>query len=209
MALLGVSSILLAGCDAPKEQPSAPVGDVAKAAVVPQGVATDEKLASAKTIETSFGQIRIEEVGLNDGAHVEGGRLAVTYLASGKSYPDTVQGGSIGAFGEWSVDDRFSAYPVIVSSAGGTGQGYTCSTTQLTELRPEGPTKLVSFKDHFDNDGVPGAKPEAIDGKVVAVERGRGFTVQFTGTRQFTAVYTRKGNSYDLQGGDAHQIDGC
>ena len=209
IAILGASSILLAGCDAPKQAQAAPRGVVATAAAAPQGVVTGEKLTTAKTIDTSFGQVRIEEVGLKDGAHVEGGRLAVTYLASGKSYPDAVQGGSFGAFGQWSVDERFSAYPVIVSSAGGTGQGYTCSTTQLTELRPEGPAKLVSFKDHFDNDGGPGGKSESIDGKIVAVERDRGFTVQFTGTRQFTAIYTRKGNSYDLQGGDANQIEGC
>ncbi len=200
--------VLLAGCDAPRQdQPDAPA-PAATQAPPTESIAPDEKLAAAKVVDTSFGQVRIEEVGLTDGAHVEGGRLAVTYLASGKSYPEAVEGGSFGGFGEWSVDDRFSAYPVIVSHSGGTGQGYTCVTTQLTELRPEGPAELVAFKSHYDNGGVPDRTPEATDGKIVAVERDRGFTVQFTGTQAFTATYTRKGNRYEQQG-QPRTLQGC
>lgn len=203
LAALGVAP---AACNAPEQEPATAE---TVAAASSQTIAPDENLAAAKVVDTPFGQVRIEEVDLDEGAHVEGGRLAVTYLATGKAYPQAVQGGSFGTFGEWSVDQRFSAYPVIVSSAGGTGQGYTCSTTELTELRPEGPVKLVSYKDHFDNSGVPDRKPESVDGKIVAVERDRSFSVQFTGTRQFTAVYNRKGNGYELQGGDANALQGC
>lgn len=199
---------LLAACDAPRQEQASAPGYTASAAAPTESIAADEKLAAARTVDTPFGQVRIEEVGLTDGAHVEGGRLAVTYLATGKSYPEAVEGGSFGGFGEWSVDDRFSAYPVIVSHSGGTGQGYTCVTTELTELRPDGPAKVAAFKSHYDNGGVPDRKPEATDGKIVAVERDRSFTVRFTGTQAFTAVYTRKGNSYEQQG-QPQMLEGC
>ena len=199
---------LLGGCDASKqEQASAPTSDASEP-VLSASIAPDEKLARSKTIDAPFGKIRIEEVGLTDGAHVDGGRLAVTYLATGKSYPEAIEGGSFGGFGEWSVDDRFSANPVIVSHSGGTGQGYTCVTTQVTELRPEGPTKLAEFKSHFDNEGVPGDKPQSTDGRIVRVDRDRSFAVEFTGTQAFTAVYTRNGNSYE-QRGQPRTLDGC
>lgn len=201
--------VALSGCNnPPQDQPTTQGYADATQPAPGQSLAPDETLAAARTIDAPFGKVRIEEVGQTDAAHVEGGRLAVTYLATGKSYPDAVKGGSFGGFGDWSVDDRFSAYPMIVSIAGGTGQGYTCTTTELTELRPEGPIKVAAFKSHFDNGGVPGRKPEATDGKIVAVARDKGFTVQFTGTQAFTAVYTRKGNSYEQQG-QPRTLEGC
>lgn len=209
--LLGATALSLAACKAPEQhEPSKPASmDAADADAARQGAAANEKLAKSQKIETAFGPVRIDQYDLVDGSHADGGRLAVSYLGSRKDYPKTVVGGSFGNFGDWAVDNGFSSNPVIVSKSGGTWQGYTCTWTELTELKPNGPVRLALIEDSFDDRGAATGPPQSVQGKIVSVERDRSFTMQFEGTRRFAAVYTRKGNGYELQGGPDRKLEGC
>jgi len=116
-----------------------------------------------------------------------------------------VRSGSFGQIAELSVSAKFGALPVIYAQGGGTWQGYTCGWTTLTELRPGGPAELVRvmtlYSDGSRDDG------ESTEGKIADIVPGRSFAVNFTGSRNFTARYERRGDRYVLAGGEA--LEGC
>ena len=179
-------------------------------------------IASSKRINAPFGPVEIVEHSFPDASHAQSGEIDVSYLRKtgdgtvvAKHFPATVRLGSFGSMSDWSVDNRFARYPVIVSNGGGTWQGQTCSWTVLTELRPEGPVELVSFENSYDNSGYIGddnensEKATSVESEIDGIEKDKSFTVRFTGTQNFTARYVRQGDKYRLDGGEDHQLSGC
>lgn len=165
-------------------------------------------------VEAPFGPVLVNEGRVRDAAHVDAGTVAVHYLrregsdfAVARAFPKAVESGSNGAMAEMAVSDKFSDLPVIYAQGGGTWQGYTCSWTTLTELRPEGPAELVRFMDGYSNEGAVEDGAESSEGKIADIVPGRSFTVRFTGTRAFTATYVRRGVKYVLEGGE--ELTGC
>lgn len=165
-------------------------------------------------VEAPFGPVLVNEGRVRDAAHVDAGTVAVHYLrregsgfAVARAFPKAVESGSNGAMAEMAVSDKFSDLPVIYAQGGGTWQGYTCSWTTLTELRPDGPAELVRFMDGYSNDGAVEDGAESSEGKIADIVPGRSFTVRFTGTRAFTATYVRRGGKYVLESGE--ELTGC
>jgi hypothetical protein len=165
-----------------------------------------------RLVETPFGPVRVTQLDVRHAAHADSGMLSIAYLkrVQGKlitvrSFPKAVISGSFGHLGTWTIDRRFSRWPVIRTSGGGTWMGQTCMWTTKTEHRPQGPLEMVTFEQSFSS----GDDPIDISGKISSIERGRSFTVRFSGTENFTATYLRKANAYKLQGGNDRELHGC
>lgn len=184
----------------------------AVAATFPRGVALSDDdgerftFTTHRLIDAPFGPVLVSEGQGVDPAHVTAGRLDIAYLrAEGpgfvvvRRYPAAVRIGSFGRMSEWSASDRFADVPTLVAEGGFTGQGYTCGAAALTELRPTGPAEVASIRTLYDDSGASVDEPATtIEGKIAAIERGRGFEVRYTGTRRFTDRWVRRGDGYAL-----------
>ena len=163
-------------------------------------------------VDAPFGPVLVSEGRVPDASHADSGYVGVHYLrpAEGgftlaRAFPEAVKSGSFGQVAELSVSAKFGDLPVIYARGGGTWQGYTCSWTTLTELRPDGPAELVAvmtlYSDGSSDDG------ESTEGKIADIVPRRSFKVDFTGSRNFTASYVRRGDRYVLADGEA--LEGC
>lgn len=143
--------------------------------------------------------------------HACAGSLGVYYLVpegagfrvTGK-FPEAVPGNGFGgAPSEWSISDKFGPLPVIYSEAGWSGQGYTCTTFRLTELRADKPLPIATVPIFYTDDdtGAPDAKG-TIEGKFGAIVPGKSFTLNFAGFKRFSQVWDRKGDTYVRSSGD-------
>lgn len=169
--------------------------------------------APGTVVDAPFGPVLVSQGHVPDAAHVDSGYVAIHYLqAAGdgftvaRAYPEAVKSGSFGEMSDMAVSPKFGDLPVVYAEGGGTWQGYTCSWTTLTELRPDGPAELVTFMDGYEDGNGDGGSTQ---GKIADIVPGRSFAVTFTGARTFTATYVRRGNRYVLQGGDANALQGC
>jgi hypothetical protein len=202
--------------------PPDPIAGLAAAerAAFPEGMAAQTDAGSrieyqqGTLVDAPFGPVLVNEGRVANAAHVDPGYVAVHYLRRAgagfevaKAYPQAVKVGSFGQMAEMAVSPKFSDLPVVYAEGGGTWQGYTCGWTTLTELRPEGPVELVTFMDSYSNEGAEGG--DATEGKIADIVPGRSFKVRFTGTRPFVATYVRRGNKYELEGGEANALQGC
>ncbi|MFT3968506.1 MAG: hypothetical protein QM690_21780 [Sphingobium sp.] len=169
-----------------------------------------------KLVAAPFGPVLLSKAEGVDAPHVSSGLLSATYLKKDgqgftvvRRFPAAVKSGSFGAFSDWAIRDDLAANPVAQVEGGGTWQGYSCGWTSFTELTPAGPVELVTYQDSYSDGGAVEDDSSDIDSRIVKVDRGRAFTVHFSGTRTFDAVYERHGNKYELLGGDAHMLSGC
>lgn len=148
--------------------------------------------------------------------HACSGSLGIYYLkpqgdgfeVTGK-FPEAVIGNGFGAGPtDWSISDKFGPVPVIYSEAGWTGQGYTCSTFRLTELRADKPVEVAKVPIFYDDGdtGAPDAKGK-LEGKFGGIVPGKSFTLNFAGFKRFSQTWIRKGDSYVLSGAD--QMETC
>jgi hypothetical protein len=175
------------------------------------------EIVASRLIRTAHGPVRVTEIAVRRASHAEAGHLTVTYLSrrdgnivENVEYAGVVEAGSFGRMAGWTIDDRFSDWPVIVTEGGGTWQGQTCSWTILTELLPTGPIELATFQASLLTDGVPSGKREDVEGEIVSIERNKSFTVRYTGTQNFENTY-RRGSSgvYVMEGEDGNVLEGC
>lgn len=171
---------------------------------------------TSRLVDAPFGPVLVSEGRVPDFSHADGGRLDITYLApAGERYvatrrfPAAAEAGSMGQMTEWSVSNRFSDLPVIYAEGGFSGQGYTCGTTSLVELRPEGVATVATFQDSYSNDGAADGDADRIEGKIRDIVPNRSFTVHFTGTRTFDRRYVRVGDRYRLVGGADDRLPQC
>lgn len=196
----------------PAASPEARLAAAVKAAF-PNEVAVEDKdgqrftFSDHRLIDAPFGVVLASEGQADNPGHVTAGRIDLTYLTpSGrgftvaKRFPAAVVQGSFGQMSDWTVRNDLADVPVIAASGGFTGQGYTCGSTGLTELRPDGPVEVADVKTVYSDDGaVEGPAVKSFEGKLTNVSPD-GFDVAFTGTRSFTEHYARSGGKFVRQG---------
>ncbi|WP_427791696.1 hypothetical protein [Brevundimonas diminuta] len=130
------------------------------------------------------------------------GMNAVHYLghdAGEPRYPYSLQGewldvGAAGVVGNpalrWGWTTAMGEHPVLYTEAGGVWQGRACGQAVLTELTPEGPVEIASLQIYFsDADAEDG--DTGVEGVISAAEKGRSFTVSYSGSSDFTETYRR------------------
>lgn len=163
-------------------------------------------------VDAPFGPVLVSGGEVPDASHADSGYVAAHYLradgdafAVTRAFPDAVKSGSNGALTEMSVSGKFGPLPVIYAQGGGTWQGYTCAWTTLTELRAAGPSELVTFMTVYEDSTRAGG--ESIEGKIADIVPGQSFAVRFSGSREFTSTYVRRGGRYVLASGEA--LEGC
>lgn len=160
---------------------------------------------------TPFGPVLISVGEVKDAAHVSAGKIAVHYLRPvggqfevAQSFVPAIETGSFGRIGSWSLSRKFSDFPVIYATGGGTWQGFTCAVATLTELTPNGPRQLADIPLAYGNGGAvrEGEKATEIEGKVRNIVKDQSFDVVYSGSQAFTEHYVRRGGSYVLEGGE-------
>ncbi|QNO27072.1 hypothetical protein EEB18_020535 [Sphingopyxis sp. OPL5] len=152
---------------------------------------------------------------LEDAGHSDGGINAVHYLRDAEGgwqrAGEWLNLGAVGTVGNaatgWAFSDAIGKYPYLVTSGGGVWQGCAISTATLTELAPGGPVDRAGFTDAMSSGAGTGQADGEYDGRIVAAEPDKSFTVGYTGTRSFTQRYVLKDGKYALVGID--QVPGC
>jgi hypothetical protein len=146
-----------------------------------------------------------------DKCHACTGALAIHYLEpAGEgfrvtgSWPALIEGWGWGtAPSNWTVSTAFAEYPVIMHEGAYTGQGVTCGGVTLTELRPGAPVQSDLIKTILSNQSGFGADNGAeIDGEIVNIDKGVSFDVTYSGSRDFTETWVRRGDTWQLRGGE-------
>jgi len=103
--------------------------------------------------------------------------------------------GAAGTFGNpatgWGWTDAIADAPVLYTDGGGVWQGYACSYAELTELTPEGPVEIASIPSHYSNGGAVDTGATDLTGRITAAQKGRSFTVTYTGSATFSERYVR------------------
>jgi hypothetical protein len=159
--------------------------------------------------------ISIGEV--KDAPHASAGKIAVHYLRPAgaqfevaQAFVPAVETGSFGQIGTWTVSRKFSDFPVIYATGGGTWQGSSCTVATLTELTPNGPRELATVPLSYSNGGAvqEGEKPTEIAGKVRNIVKDQSFDVVYSGSQSLTEHYVRSGTRYVVEGGQT-RVEGC
>jgi hypothetical protein len=179
-------------------------------ASIPGDVADEDvRYAPGRLIWPAFGPVLISEGKVQDPAHASAGKIAVHYLKPVgdrfevvRAFPGAIATGSNGRVARWSLNPRFSNWPVVAAEGAGTGQGYTCSSLILTELRPDGPARIAEVPLVYDDTG---AKEDgtgmAIEGKILNIAKNQSFDVVYSGSRRFSEHYVRGPNGFAVAGG--------
>ncbi|HEX9963447.1 MAG TPA: SHOCT domain-containing protein [Allosphingosinicella sp.] len=177
--------------------------------VAGEGLDEDVRYVPGRLVWAPFGPVLISEGKVQDPAHVSAGKIAVHYLKpSGdrfevvRAFPAAVATGSNGKVARWHLNPRFSDWPVIAAEGGGTGQGYTCSSLTLTELRPDGPARVAEVPLVYDDTGASeDGTGRSIEGKILNIVKGQSFDVVYSGSRAFSEHYVRGPRGYAVAGG--------
>jgi len=181
----------------------------AVAAVPSDGADEEVRYAPGRLIWAPFGPVLISEGKVQDPAHASAGRIAVHYLRPAadrfevaRAFPAAVTAGSNGRVARWSLDPRFSNWPVVVAEGGGTFQGYSCSSLILTELRPDGPARVASVPLAYDDKGAKAdGTGRSIEGKILNIVKNQSFDIVYSGSRAFSEHYVRNAGGYSVAGG--------
>lgn len=103
--------------------------------------------------------------------------------------------GTSGSFGNpatgWGWTDAIADAPVLYTDGGGVWQGYACSTAALTELTPNGPLEIARIPIHYSNGGAVETGVTELTGRITTAQKGRSFTVSYTGSKAFSERYVR------------------
>lgn len=135
--------------------------------------------------------------------HACSGALAIHYFeregAGWKlagSWPEIVGGNGFGAPPEWRIRTDLGRPAYLVTETGWSGQGYTCSATDLVELTPAAPlVQATSIPMHYDNEGVGTPPVVTIDGTLDRGPDGK-LRVTFTGTKSGFVDYVLVGGKF-------------
>lgn len=177
----------------------------------------DVRYAPGRLIWLPFGPVLVSEGKVQDPAHASAGKIAVHYLRQAgdrfevaRAFPAAVATGSNGAVASWSLNPRFSNWPVIAAEGGGTGQGYTCAWLTLTELRPDGPARIANVPLLYDDKGAKeDGTGRAIEGKILNINKNQSFDVVYSGSRAFSEHYVRGPSGYAVAGGGKSTMETC
>ncbi|MFC4256031.1 hypothetical protein GRI97_12120 [Altererythrobacter xixiisoli] len=108
----------------------------------------------------------------------------------------------------WGWTDAIADVPVLYTQGGGVWQGYACDKAVLTALAADGPTEIAVIPIGYSNGGAVEDGVINLDGQITAAEKGKSFTVTYTGTDSFSETYVRQADGkYALQG--ATKVPSC
>jgi len=173
------------------------------------GADEDVRYAPGRLVWPAFGPVLISEGKVQDPAHASAGKIAIHYLRPAadrfevaRAFPAAIATGSNGQVTRWTLDPRFSNWPVVAAEGGGTGQGYTCAWLTLTELRPDGPARVANVPLVYDDRGAKeDGTGRAIEGRILNIVRNQSFDVVYSGSRAFSEHYVRSARGYAVAGG--------
>ncbi|HEY3813501.1 MAG TPA: hypothetical protein VGL66_09765 [Caulobacteraceae bacterium] len=146
----------------------------------------------------------------SEGCHGCYGELALHYLARQGTgfkvigaWPEISDGGSFGEPPSWTVRDDLFDGPALVVTAGGTWQGCTVAYADLIELTPDKPVVranrvLTTYDDGGEADG---SDDQSVDGAIRAGQKGRAFSVDYTGAHPRKIEYRLLGETYEADHG--------
>lgn len=167
---------------------------------------TEITYAAAKLVPLGGDRYALVSDGKGGDAHVDTGALAIHYLkrkATGfertGAWPEFVYDGTFGSPPQWSVRTDLTAAPAILTTGGGTWQGYTCSWSSVIELADAGPVlRAETIPVHYDSGGAAFEEKDAkaMEATVAAGEKGRSFVVRYTGDRTANVTYALTGDKY-------------
>jgi hypothetical protein len=176
------------------------------------------KYTPGELINAPFGPVLLSPGEVAGASHVNSGKLAIVYLkpsAKGfdvvKKFVPAAEIGSFGKIVDWSVSRSFGDLPIVSVNGAGNWQGYSCSTTTLIELTPDGPMHLATLPMTYDNSGALGAggRLMQINGRIENIQPGRTFDVVYFGSKDFKERYVRKDNVYVLASGAQSRVQRC
>ena len=173
----------------------------------PDAGPNDETLTYSKGTLVPLGGDRFALVSEGQGGdgHVSAGALAVHYLTKTPAgftrtgaWPNVVDGGTFGAAPQWTVRTDLTPAPALVTEAGGTWQGYTCSWSDVVELTPERPIlRTDSIPVGYDDSGAKEEGAEEMEGALAPDIKGQSFSVRYSGDRTATVRYALRGQRYE------------
>lgn len=173
----------------------------------PDAGADDEPMTYSKGTLVPLGGDRVALVSEGQGgeSHASGGALAIHYLTSTPAgftrtgaWPNIVDGGTFGAPPEWTIRTDLTPAPALVTTAGGTWQGYTCSWSDVVELTPERPIlRTDAIPVAYDDGGAKEDGAEEMQGVLAPDIKGQSFSVRYTGDRTATVRYALQGRRYE------------
>ena len=173
----------------------------------PDAAADDEAMTYSKGTLISLGGERFALVSEGQGgeSHVSTGALAVHYLTrtpAGFSrtgaWPDIVDGGTFGAPPQWTIRTDLTAAPALVTTAGGTWQGYTCAWSDVVELTPDRPIlRTEGIPVAYDDSGAREDGAEEMEGALSPDIKGQSFSVRYSGDRTAMVRYALRGQRYE------------
>lgn len=108
---------------------------------------------------------------------------------------------------KWAFTQRMGKNPYLITAGGGTWQGCGLSIAVVTELTPSGPVDRGSFTESMSSGAGIGQDEASYDGRIVAAEPDRAFTISYSGTASVTQNYVLRGEKFQLVGRD--DIPGC
>ena len=107
-----------------------------------------------------------------------------------------------GTVAPWTIRTDLDDVPTMLLSASDGGMGCSGETDTLIALTPTGPEDRGSFAlstgYQDDPDVRNGPKDFHYDGKIVPLERGKAFVVDFSGTKSARIIYTKQAGAQFL-----------
>ena len=176
------------------------------------------KYTPGDLVQAPFGPVLLSPGEVVGASHANSGKLAIFYLkptAKGfdvdRRFVPALETGSFGKIVDFSVSRSFGDLPIVTVNGAGNWQGYSCSTTTLIELAPDGPRHLVTVPITYDNSGAlgDGKKLTQVNGRIEKIQPGKAFDVAYFGSKDFTERYVRKGDRYVLAAGGQSRVQRC
>ena len=93
---------------------------------------------------------------------------------------------------------------MLYTEGGGTWQGYSCSYASLTRLGATAPEDVAQFPVYYNDGGANENNPVEYTGEITSTEKGRSFTVTYTGSKTFSERYVLGSDGkYTLASGES------
>ncbi len=172
----------------------------------PEAGPNDDTMTYAKGTLVPLGGERFALVSEGQGGagHVSAGALAVHYLMRSPAgftrvgaWPNIVQGGTFGSPPQWTIRTDLTPAPALVTEAGGTWQGYSCSWSDVVELTTDRPIlRTGAIPVGYDDSGAKETGGQDMEGALAPDIKGQSFSVRYSGHRNLTVRYALRGQRY-------------
>ena len=161
--------------------------------------------STGKLIPLGNDRFALVSEGQGGDSHASIGALAIHYLTRTPAgfirtgaWPNIGGGGVFGAPPQWAVRTDLTPAPALVTTFGGTWQGYSCSSSQLVELTSDRPIlRTNAIPIAYDDSGARGQGGEEMTGALAPDIKGQSFSVRYTGDRTASVRYALRGQRYE------------